>query len=108
MVPATIAPASEAAGEFAARPAIVIRPTQGRPSRSGTLYRVTGEAHGDGAEPGSGVRFLASHVIAEHQLLRMRRQIYLPGQIGDVVHADVMADQGDRHHEGHELAPVVL
>ena len=49
-----------------------------------------------------------SDVVAQHQLARMRLQIDLTFEVGDVVDADVMADERDRHDERHEPASVLV
>ena len=47
-------------------------------------------------------------MVAEHQLLGVRFEVHLTSQVGHSVNADVMTDQGDRHDERNELAPIVL
>ena len=49
-----------------------------------------------------------SDVIAQHQFLRMRLEIPLAGEVGRVVHADVVPQQSDRDDEWHEAGAVVL
>ena len=51
---------------------------------------------------------IASHVVPQHQLDRMRLQIDLVGQIRHPAAPDVMGEQRERHHQRHTPAAVVL
>ncbi len=51
--------------------------------------------------------FVSLHVIAEHQLLGVRFQVCLSGQIRNAEHAHVMTDERERHDERNETAPIV-
>ena len=47
-------------------------------------------------------------MVAERELPRVRVEIGLPEQILHVVAAHVVADQGDRHDQGHETAAMIV
>ena len=47
-------------------------------------------------------------MVAEHELLGVRFEVQLSGQIGHVVHSNVMPQQRHRHDERHELAAVIF
>jgi hypothetical protein len=49
-----------------------------------------------------------SHMIAQHQLLRVWLEIHLSDQIRDLVHSDVMSNQSERYDERHEFARIVV
>jgi len=62
----------------------------------------------NGDESAAEHRLLASDVVPEHQLLRVRLEVELADEIVDVVAVDVVTEHGDRHDERHQTLTVVL
>ena len=52
--------------------------------------------------------WIGLHVVSQHQFDGVRMEEHLAGEVGDVVLADVMTDQGDGDDQGDEPKAVLI